>query len=117
VPWCAECARFLSPSTVRPDGACPSCGREVDPGRARPPGDPAPRRRRNRLAHRGVGDTCTAPGPGGDGATNADRSDADSDDEELPAVPWHLKALAGGLVVYLGYRFMQGVEWVWHRIG
>jgi PHP family Zn ribbon phosphoesterase len=32
VPWCTECDRFLSPSTVRPDGTCPTCGRTVDPG-------------------------------------------------------------------------------------
>jgi hypothetical protein len=32
VPWCPECDRFLSPSTVRPDGTCPTCGRTVDTG-------------------------------------------------------------------------------------
>jgi PHP family Zn ribbon phosphoesterase len=32
VPWCTECDRFLSPSTVRADGTCPTCGRDVDPG-------------------------------------------------------------------------------------
>jgi hypothetical protein len=32
VPWCTECDRFLSPSTVRPDGTCPTCGRTVDTG-------------------------------------------------------------------------------------
>ncbi len=39
VPWCLTCDRFLSPSTVRPDGACPTCGMPVDPGRARPATD------------------------------------------------------------------------------
>jgi len=34
VPWCATCDRFLSPSTVRADGSCPTCGRAVDPGAA-----------------------------------------------------------------------------------
>ena len=34
MPWCDTCDRFLSPSTVRADGLCPSCGRLVDPGRA-----------------------------------------------------------------------------------
>lgn len=33
MPWCTECDRFLSPSTVRPDGTCPTCGRPVDPSR------------------------------------------------------------------------------------
>jgi hypothetical protein len=32
VPWCDTCDRFLSPSTVRADGACPTCGHAVDPG-------------------------------------------------------------------------------------
>jgi len=32
MPWCADCDRFLSPSTVRPDGTCPTCGRKVDAG-------------------------------------------------------------------------------------
>ncbi len=32
MPWCTDCDRFLSPSTVRADGTCPTCGRPVDPG-------------------------------------------------------------------------------------
>jgi hypothetical protein len=38
-----------------------------------------------------------------------------AEDEELPPVPAHLKILGGALAVYLGYRFVQGVEWVIHR--
>jgi len=34
------------------------------------------------------------------------------DDEELPPIPWHLWLLAGALAVYLGYRAMQGIEWL-----
>jgi hypothetical protein len=40
VPWCATCDRFLSPSTVLADGACPTCGRAVDPGSAHAAGAP-----------------------------------------------------------------------------
>ena len=36
-------------------------------------------------------------------------------DDELPPVPRHLKVLGAAMVVYLGYRFLQGVEWVVHR--
>jgi hypothetical protein len=36
VPWCAACDRFLSPSSVLVDGSCPSCGRAVEAGHARP---------------------------------------------------------------------------------
>jgi predicted RNA-binding Zn-ribbon protein involved in translation (DUF1610 family) len=35
VPWCATCDRFLSPSTVRTDGSCPTCGASVDAGRVK----------------------------------------------------------------------------------
>jgi len=75
VPWCDTCDRFLSPSTVRAEGTCPTCGRVVDPGRA----------------HAATDDD--APGP----------------------VPWHLKLLAGALAVYLGYRALQGIEWLLGR--
>ena len=35
VPWCETCDRFLSPSTVRTDGSCPTCGVSVEGGHAR----------------------------------------------------------------------------------
>jgi hypothetical protein len=34
MPWCTTCDRFLSPSTVRDDGTCPTCGRAVERGGA-----------------------------------------------------------------------------------
>ena len=76
MPWCEVCDRFLSPSTVKVDGTCPSCGRAVDPGHA----------------HEATSETA--------------------DDEDLPAIPWHLWLLAAALAVYLGYRAMQGIEWL-----
>ncbi len=36
----------------------------------------------------------------------------EDDDEELGPLPWHLKLLTAALVVYLGYRALQGIEWV-----
>jgi hypothetical protein len=33
MPWCDPCARFYNPNTLRPDGACPSCGRLLAPPR------------------------------------------------------------------------------------
>ncbi len=80
VPWCDDCDRFLSPSTVKVDGTCPSCGRVVDPGHAH---------------------TAAAPS-----------QTVDDDDDDLPPIPWHLWLLAGALAVYLGYRAMQGIEWL-----
>jgi len=88
VPWCTPCDRFLSPSTVRVDGTCPSCGQLVDPGRA------------HHAEH--------APQP----ATPAvpDHT-ADADDTPEP-LPWHLKLLLVALAIYLSYRALQGVEWL-----
>jgi hypothetical protein len=40
MPWCQTCSRFLNPNTLRPDGACPECGRVVaDPPPAEPEAD------------------------------------------------------------------------------
>jgi hypothetical protein len=82
VPWCDACDRFLSPSTVTVDGTCPSCGRVVDAGHAHPPKPDVP-----------------------DAA-------ADDEEEDLPPIPWHLWLLLAALAVYLGYRAMQGIEWL-----
>lgn len=29
MPWCDDCDRYLTPSSLDPDGSCPSCGRAV----------------------------------------------------------------------------------------
>jgi hypothetical protein len=29
VPWCEDCSKYLTPSTVRSDGTCPTCGRQL----------------------------------------------------------------------------------------
>ncbi|HEY3672864.1 MAG TPA: hypothetical protein VGN51_18135 [Acidimicrobiia bacterium] len=81
MPWCDACDRFLSPSTVKVDGTCPSCGRVVDAGHAH-------------LARAKTEETAL------------------DDEEDLPPIPWHLWLLAGALAVYLGYRAMQGIEWL-----
>ena len=86
MPWCAACDRFLSPSTVHPDGTCPTCGHAVDAGQAHP------------SSHVTEPTLPTEPG---------------SDTEEpLDPVPWHFKLMLGALAIYLGYRALQGVEWV-----
>jgi hypothetical protein len=82
VPWCDACDRFLSPSTVKVDGTCPSCGRVVDAGHAHGP------------------------------SPDADADEKDLAEEELAKVPWHLWLLAAALAVYLGYRALQGIEWL-----
>ncbi len=85
MPWCDQCDRYLSPSTVRADGRCPTCGDPVEAGHA----------------HQAA--TITAPRP--DDPTGGG-------DEPLDPVPWHFKLMLGALAVYLGYRALQGVEWL-----
>jgi PHP family Zn ribbon phosphoesterase len=36
-------------------------------------------------------------------------------DEAPPAVPWHLKLVGAATAIYLGYRFLQLVDWLLHR--
>ena len=38
-----------------------------------------------------------------------------SADEAAPRVPWHLKLLGTALALYLGFRFMQIIDWVFHH--
>lgn len=86
MPWCSTCDRFLSPPTVTPEGRCPKCGRPVESGRSRP----------------------TA-------RTSTEADEHPAGEEDQPPVPLHLKILAVSVVIYLGWRFIQGVEWVIHR--
>jgi hypothetical protein len=90
MPWCPTCDRFWSPSTVQADGTCPQCGRAVDAGHAHP-ADPEQ--------------------PSGRGRGTPDRSERDHE-EELPPLPWHFKALAGAIALYLGFRAFQGIDWL-----
>lgn len=93
MPWCPTCDRFLSPSSVHTDGTCPTCGRPVDAGHAHPAA------------------TTDSPTPPVD-AANPDTNT----DEALDPVPWHFKLMLGALALYLGYRALQGVEWVAHHL-
>ena len=29
MPYCEDCAKYLTPSSMREDGTCPTCGRQV----------------------------------------------------------------------------------------
>ena len=83
MPWCATCDRFYNPNTLRPDGTCPTCGRQVaEPGERRDP------------------ETVTT--------TEPEKLRRFSDD---PA-PWHFKVLVAAAVGYLGWRLVQGLGWV-----
>jgi hypothetical protein len=59
--------------------------------------------------------------PGGAHSPNetperAARAETDqAGEEELGPIPLHLKIMGVALVVYLGWRFLQGVDWIIHR--
>jgi hypothetical protein len=55
--------------------------------------------------------TCPACGRPVDEGTIATKARAEPD-EDLAPVPWHLKVLAVGIAIYLGWRLIQGIEWV-----
>lgn len=29
MPWCDDCARFYNPTSLKTDGSCPTCGRQI----------------------------------------------------------------------------------------
>jgi len=80
MPWCEDCARFYTPSTLTPEGDCPGGHHVADPG-ARP-----------------AVVQSTAPGPPAG--------------EERVRAPWHFWLLVAAVVIYLGWRVVQGVDWL-----
>ena len=83
MPWCDDCSKYWTYSSVAADGTCPTCGRPVA----------APER-----------------------PVGADTLDLHDLAGEKAKVPWHFKVLVGALSVYLGWRAVQGVEWVVHHL-
>jgi hypothetical protein len=65
MPWCEDCDRFLTSTSMGEGGECPSCGRVL-----------------------------TA----------------------APRAPWHFKLLLGATAGYLGWRVVQGVSWLVHKL-
>lgn len=111
MPWCDTCDQYLAPPAVTPDGRCPTCGKPVEQGQLRAERAEARRARKDeqkrarRRGHRSAGE------PTDDRESTEDGDDGN--EEELPPVPWHFKLLVAAVVVYLGYRFFQLLEWFW----
>lgn len=79
MPWCEQCDRFYTPSTLSTDGDCPAGHHVAEPG--------------------------DAPG--------LVQSTADPREEEPePKIPWHFWVLLVSVVVYLGWRAIQGIGWL-----
>lgn len=75
---------------------CPECERFLSPPSVKPDGS-CPR--------------CAAPvDPGRAGDREPRTEDAS------PPVPWHLKALLAAVVLYLGWRAFEGIEWLVARL-
>lgn len=82
MPWCEQCDRFYTPSTLSADGDCPEGHHVADP-------DEAPR-----LVQSGV---------------------AGREEEPEPKVPWHFWLLIAATVLYLGWRAIEGIDWLLSR--
>lgn len=87
MPWCAECNKYLTPSSMRDDGTCPACGRPVEAA--------------ERTSDRSSDRSSDAPVEASPVVT---RPQAVEEDE---TAPWHFKLLVVALVVYLGWRFVE----------
>jgi hypothetical protein len=103
MPWCEPCEAFYNPNTLHADGTCPRCGAQV--------GDPAPA---ETDADRDAGDSHRpARSPGATSPPPTAELDEFDDDEELVAkVPWHFWVGVVAMVVYLGWRLLQGIIWI-----
>ena len=80
MPWCDDCAKYWTYSSLQSDGTCPTCGRRVAaPERPATPERPV------------AAETLDLHELAGDKAK----------------VPWHFKLMVVALVVYLAWRFVQ----------
>ena len=83
MPWCSDCSRFWTPSSMREDGSCPTCGRLLATAPVA------------RVELRDDGPFVPAPG------------------EEVEAkVPWHFWLLVVAVTAYLGWRVVQMIGWL-----
>jgi hypothetical protein len=87
MPWCDTCSKYWAPNTMTPEGACPECKKVLATKGAL------------RMEARSLG--VAAPG---------------ETEGEVPKTPWHFKVMIIGLVIYLAWRGVQGVEWLIHHV-
>jgi len=84
MPWCEDCAKYYAPSAMKDDGTCPTCGRSLE---AQQP-----------ITAKNV--NVKALAAGGDGS------------EDQAKAPWHFKLLMVGLALYLGWRLVQLILYI-----
>jgi hypothetical protein len=95
VPWCEQCAKFWTPSSMKADGSCPTCGRVLPRAAAAGEGEAAERE-------------SAEPGPA---LTAKDVNLREMAGKDAKA-PWHFKLLMVLLAIYLGWRLVQLIELV-----
>ncbi|MFV0318166.1 MAG: hypothetical protein ACK5O2_14540 [Microthrixaceae bacterium] len=86
MPWCEDCERFYTPSTLTPGGDCPSGHHVADPDAPLLVQSSAPGR-----------DEDPAPGTG---------------ERQKVRAPWHFWVLVAAVAIYLGWRLIQGIMWL-----
>jgi hypothetical protein len=107
MPWCEDCAKFWNPSSMRPDGSCPTCGRVLplrDAGRA----EPDARRAAGEHDHTDDADA----GAGLEPAAELEKVDFKKLAGKDAKAPWHFKVLMALLAIYLTWRLVQLVQLV-----
>ena len=80
MPWCEHCAKFWTPSSMKADGSCPTCGRVLPV----------------------AGTQAEAESP----LTAKELNVREMAGEDAKA-PWHFKVLVALAVLYLGWRLVQ----------
>ncbi len=99
MPFCEACDRHWTPTSMRPDGSCPDCGRVLPLVEAR------------------VGAAGDVADPVDEGREAGEAGqDGEGSDAELPSAPWHFKVMLVALAAYLAWRGVQGVEWLVDRL-
>jgi hypothetical protein len=78
MPWCEHCAKFWTPSSMKADGSCPTCGR-----------------------------TLPVAGPPGETQLTAKDVNLREMAGEDAKAPWHFKLLMVLVALYLGWRVVQ----------
>jgi hypothetical protein len=94
VPWCEYCAKFWTPSSMKADGTCPTCGRVLP-----------------RAAAAGAGEVEAEAGEAASPITAKDINLREMAGKDAKA-PWHFKLLMVLLAIYLGWRLVQLIELV-----
>ena len=79
MPWCSECDRFYTQSTLNGDGTCPEGHQAADP---------------------------PTPPP-----TPEVEVEAEEIEDDGRGAPWHFWLMVVVLVIYLGWRLVQGIMW------